>query len=142
MSGKLCKYHRKIPTEAPSNKLTGLQRATLSKKRLQHRSGFLLWILWYFVEYFFYLRPMGDCLGRIYSWDRHINTWRLRVLLSLLSPLWHSLREKCPWLEFFWSVFVRIRTKYGEILRISPYLVRMRQNTEPEKLRIRTLFAE
>ena len=26
-----------------------------------------------------------------------------------------SLREKCPYSEFFWSVFLRIRTEYGEI---------------------------
>ena len=36
--------------------------------------------------------------------------------------------EKCPYLEFFWSVFCRIWTEYGEILRISPLSVRMRQN--------------
>ena len=40
-----------------------------------------------------------------------------------------SLREKCPYSEFFWSVFSRSRTKYGEILRISPYSVRMLENT-------------
>ena len=26
-----------------------------------------------------------------------------------------SLREKCPYSEFFWSVFSRVRTEYGEI---------------------------
>ena len=30
----------------------------------------------------------------------------------------------------FWSVFSRIRTESGEILRISPYSVRMRENTD------------
>ena len=30
----------------------------------------------------------------------------------------HSLREKCPYSELFWSAFSRIRTEYGEILRI------------------------
>ena len=30
----------------------------------------------------------------------------------------------------FWSVFSRIRTEYGEILRISPYSVRMRENAD------------
>ena len=30
----------------------------------------------------------------------------------------------------FWSVSSRIRTEYGEILRISPYSVRMRENTD------------
>ena len=41
----------------------------------------------------------------------------------------YSLREKCPYLEFFWSIFPRILTEYGEIRNISPYLVRMRENT-------------
>ena len=40
------------------------------------------------------------------------------------------LREKCKYLEFFWSVFSRIWAEYGEILRISPYGVRMRGNTD------------
>ena len=30
----------------------------------------------------------------------------------------------------FWSVFSRIRTEYGEILRIFPYSIRMRENTD------------
>ena len=44
--------------------------------------------------------------------------------------------------SFFWSVFSRIRTQYGEILRISPYSVQMRQNTDQKKLRIWTLFTQ
>ena len=43
-----------------------------------------------------------------------------------------SLREKCPYTEFFWSVFSRIRTEYGEIRSVSPYSVRMRENTGQE----------
>ena len=35
-----------------------------------------------------------------------------------------SLPEKCPHSEFFWSV------SYGEILRISPNSVQMRENTD------------
>ena len=31
---------------------------------------------------------------------------------------------------FFRSVFPRIRAEHGELLRISPYLVRMRENTD------------
>ena len=42
--------------------------------------------------------------------------------------------------RFFWSVFSLIRTEYGEILRISPYSVRMRENTDQKKLRIWTYF--
>ena len=40
------------------------------------------------------------------------------------------LRDKCPYFELFQSVFSRIRTEYGEILRISPYSDRMRENTD------------
>ena len=32
--------------------------------------------------------------------------------------------------NFFWLVFIRIRTGYGEIRSISPYSVRMRENTD------------
>ena len=41
-----------------------------------------------------------------------------------------SLCEKCHYSELFWSAFFRIRTEYGEILRISPYSVRMRKNMD------------
>ena len=41
-----------------------------------------------------------------------------------------TLRKKCPYSELFWSVFSRIRTEYGEIPRISPYSVQMRENTD------------
>ena len=40
------------------------------------------------------------------------------------------MREKFPYSELFWSAFFRIRIENGEILRISPYLVRMRENTD------------
>ena len=40
----------------------------------------------------------------------------------------YSPREKCPYLELFWSVFSHIPTKYGEIRSVSPYTVRMREN--------------
>ena len=44
-----------------------------------------------------------------------------------------ALCEKCLYLEFFWSVFSYIRSEYGKILRIFPYSVRMRQNTDQKK---------
>ena len=44
--------------------------------------------------------------------------------------------------RFFWSVFPRIRTDYGEMFLISPYSVQMRQNTDQNKLRIWTLFTQ
>ena len=44
--------------------------------------------------------------------------------------------------SFFWSIFSRMRTKYGDILRISPYSVQIRENKDQKKLRIWTLFRQ
>ena len=41
-----------------------------------------------------------------------------------------SLREKCLYSKLFLSAFSCIRTEYGEIRSISPYLVRMRENAD------------
>ena len=49
-------------------------------------------------------------------------------ILFLSATRYHALHEKCPYSEFFWSVFPRIRTEYGQIFRISPYSVRMQEN--------------
>ena len=54
----------------------------------------------------------------------------------LLQAFWNilqnsketTLREKCFNLEFFWSVFSRIRTEYGNLQSNSPYLVRIWEN--------------
>ena len=40
------------------------------------------------------------------------------------------LREKCPYSDFFESVFSHIRKKHGELWSISPYSVQMRENTD------------
>ena len=40
------------------------------------------------------------------------------------------MREKRPYSELFWSAFSRIWTEYGEVLRISPYSVQMRENAD------------
>ena len=45
-----------------------------------------------------------------------------------------SMRKNCPYSELFWSVFPRIRTEYGEILRISPYSVQMRENANQNNI--------
>ena len=42
----------------------------------------------------------------------------------------YLLREKCLYLELFSSAFSCIRTEYGKILRISPYSVGIRENTD------------
>ena len=41
-----------------------------------------------------------------------------------------TLPEKCSYSELLWSAFSRIWTECGEILRISPYSVRMRENAD------------
>ena len=50
----------------------------------------------------------------------------------VLAFLQMSLREKCP-NSFFWFKFSCIRTEYGDLLRKSPYLVRMQENTDQKK---------
>ena len=40
-------------------------------------------------------------------------------LKNKLSSL--ALRKMCPYSEFFWPVFYRIRTEYGEILSLRIY---------------------
>ena len=61
-----------------------------------------------------------------------------RFAISLLSL--HYVKSVQIW-SLFWSVFSRIRTKYGEIRSISPYSVRMWENTDQRKLRIYYIFS-
>ena len=42
----------------------------------------------------------------------------------------HKLGEKCPYFEFFWSVFSLIRTDYGDLQIKSPYSVQMREKID------------
>ena len=49
------------------------------------------------------------------------------LLLTIKQLL---LRKECPHSELFWSAISRIRTEYGEIQSISPYSVRIRENTD------------
>ena len=57
----------------------------------------------------------------------------LLLFLFFLSLLFcYSLHENCTYSESFMSVFSRIRTKYGEILSISPYSLRMQENADQE----------
>ena len=53
--------------------------------------------------------------------------YRIHQIFSDISAF---LCEKCPYPELFWFVFSRIRTEYGEILRISPYSVQMQENMD------------
>ena len=46
---------------------------------------------------------------------------KLLLPYPALSLPYPSLRKKCPYSEFFWSVFPRIWTKYGDLLRFTKY---------------------
>ena len=56
------------------------------------------------------------------------------IILNLTSThkyfLCNSLRQKCSYSEFFWSVFCRIQTEYGEMRNIAFYSVWMREYTD------------
>ena len=54
----------------------------------------------------------------------------LKKLYIDISNYIYPLREKYPYSEFFGPVFSHTRIEYGEILRISSYSVRMRENTD------------
>ena len=57
----------------------------------------------------------------------------LKMLLEVVRTVANeqvTLREKCPYLELLWSTFSHIWAEYGEILCISPYSVRMRENAD------------
>ena len=58
---------------------------------------------------------------------------------SVLKNAYESfaLREKCLYLEIFWSAFSHIRTEYGEMRGISPYSVRMRENADQKNSKYR-----
>ena len=47
----------------------------------------------------------------------------------------YTLREKCPYAEFFWSVFSRILTEYENLRTISLYSVR--ENTDQKNSKYR-----
>ena len=52
------------------------------------------------------------------------------TVLVPFSSEGEALREKNMYSELFWSIFSRIWTEYGEKRGISPYSIRMRENTD------------
>ena len=67
----------------------------------------------------------------------HMLRWALAPTCIFNSGKRLPLRKKCPYSVLFWSVLSRIRTEYGEILRSSTYLVRMRENTDQNNSKYR-----
>ena len=55
------------------------------------------------------------------SFSTTSNSFPVKGLICHCENVSVSLLEKCPHLEFFWSVFSRIRTEYGEIPHISVF---------------------
>ena len=71
------------------------------------------------------------------SKNSFLKTSLMWMFLSVLSTLFSVLfgtntAKKVSVFGVFWSVFSRIRTENGEILPISPYSVRMRENADPK----------
>ena len=80
---------------------------------------------------------------RKYFWHASISFWNKQFLTTTKTCLFLLHCVKCVQIQsIFWSVFSRIRTEYGDILRISPYWVQMWENTDQKKLRIWTLFMQ
>ena len=52
------------------------------------------------------------------------------VRVRFMSLQTESLLENCPYLEFFWSVFFRIWTEYGDLLCKYLYPVQLRKNAD------------
>ena len=60
----------------------------------------------------------------------NINNTCCKWNIELFVIIELSLREKCPTTEIFLVRISRTRTEYGEMRSISPYSVRMRENTD------------
>ena len=66
--------------------------------------------------------------------NKKILVWNVFLIFNRKRSFFKiSLLEKCPYLEFFWSVFSRIRTEYGYIRNISLYSIRMHENMDQKK---------
>ena len=87
-----------------------------------------------------YFFKLLNYLDRIPTDPCHQYLYQVESITSKLYNTSPTLREKCPNTEYFWFVFSRIRTEYGEIPNISSYSVGMRENTDQKLLRIWTLF--
>ena len=68
-----------------------------------------------------------------------ICTFNFLRLIHVLKKL--TLREKCPYLEIFSSVFSSIRTEYRAIRSNSPYSDRMRENMDQKNSETDTFHA-
>ena len=61
-----------------------------------------------------------------------------RMIFSLLQHCVKSFKIR----SFFWPIFSCIRTEYRDLLRKSPYSVRIHENADQKKLHIWTIFTQ
>ena len=59
--------------------------------------------------------------------------WSGLTLISEFSEFSATAWKVSKYGVFFWSVFSRIRSEYGDLLRKSPYSVRMWKNMDQKK---------
>ena len=91
-----------------------------------------------------------ECSKYQVLWSRlHEEREKLKLVSIYKPPLLYCYcmhyHHYVKWVQirsFFSSVFSGIRTKYGEIRSISPYSVRMQENTDQKKLRIWPRFKQ
>ena len=81
----------------------------------------------FFVLFFSYLGTRKCLIGETCSFLQRLLAKKIFVMINLAIL---SLREKCLYSKLFLSAFSCIRTEYGVIRSISPYLVRMRENAD------------
>ena len=67
--------------------------------------------------------------------------WRDFSSLSFILATEIAPHKKCLFSEFFWSLLLRIRTEYGEILCISPYSNQMWENMDQKNPKTDTFHA-
>ena len=77
------------------------------------------------------LDARGFITGMTSNWDVRRSCLNMQLFSGMfLHHFNRTLREKCPYSEILWFLFSRIWIEYGEIIRISPYSVRMRKNRD------------
>ena len=83
-----------------------------------------------------HMHPYAGIYVNYYFTTTVFQYWVITVTHYYYPPIFDSPESTClllhkqrPHSELFWSVFSRIWTEYGEIGSISPYSVRMRENT-------------
>ena len=98
----------------------------LSKKRFRHRCSSLNWIVKFVRKHL-----LNKC------WASQNTIFVVQFFSRQTKKICKmALREKCPYSEFFWSAFSRIRTEYLSVFSSNP------GNYGPEKLRIRILVTQ